>query len=93
MVCFVYFFLQDQLNAFIIGRSTVTHSYKDGETLHFPTLIFCMDPATKISVSKKYGFKTYRDKYNNEVENTTYDQRYEELSYILNRRVTKLRKP
>ena len=83
--CFVFFFMIDQLTAFIKGRTTVSQRLESADILQFPTLIFCMNPATKLSVSKKYGFKTYRDKFNVEVNNSYLDDRFNELSYILNR--------
>ena len=83
--CFVFFFMIDQLTAFIKDRSTVSQRLESADILQFPTLIFCMNPATKLSVSKKYGFKTYRDKFNVEVNNSYLDDRFNELSYILNR--------
>ena len=55
-VLFICFFLIDQFKAFASGRSTIATQNVEAEVLEFPTLTFCFDPATKASVSQKYGF-------------------------------------
>ena len=39
------------------GRTTITRRVETVNSLEFPTITICFDPATKLSVAKKYGFK------------------------------------
>ena len=82
---YIYFFLMDQVTAYLIGRSTVASHIEFAEKLEFPTLTLCMNPATKLSVSQKYGFTNMYDKFKKEASNgTNVFERYDQLSYILN---------
>ena len=82
---FIYFFLMDQVSAFLTGRSTVARNIEITKKLEFPTLTLCMYPATKLSVSQKFGFTNMYDKFNQEASNgTNVVERYDQLSYILN---------
>ena len=55
--------MKDQMTAFMKGRSTITSWNEDPDSLEFPTLTFCLDPATKFSVSQKYEFKSINDNF------------------------------
>ena len=82
---FVFFYLKEQLKNYIEHRETITSRYEDADSLEFPTITLCLDPATKLSVSKKYGFTKYLDKFYKPVETSTLAQRFEELTYTLNK--------
>ena len=43
----------------------------------------CFDPATKLSISKKFGFETFLDKFHKNVPNSTLHETFDKLSYIL----------
>ena len=79
--CFVYFFMKDQLVAFYKGRTTITKRVESVKSLEFPTITICFDPATKLSVSKKYGFKTINDKFNVDIDNLTMHDIFDEVTY------------
>ena len=79
--CFVYFFMKDQLVAFYKGRTTITRRVESVKSLEFPTITICFDPATKLSVSKKYGFKTINDKFNVDIDNLTMHDIFDEVTY------------
>ena len=51
------------------------------KSLEFPTITICFDPATKLSVSKKYGFKTINDKFNVDIDNLTMHDIFDEVTY------------
>ena len=82
---FIHFFFTDQIDAYLKKRLTVSTRYEEADVLEFPTISICMDPATKTSVSKKYGFQRFSDKFHKEVPNSTLTERLEELSYTLHR--------
>ena len=44
-----------------------------------------MEPPTKYTVSKKYGFTSVYDKYYKDVENSTLHETFDDLSFLLNR--------
>ena len=79
------FYLQGELDAYVKGRTTFASTFEEAKTLEYPTLTFCLDPPTKLSVSKKYNFTSVYDKFNQDVPNSTLHQTFDELSYILNK--------
>ena len=48
--------MKDQMETFMKGRTTITRRVETVKSLEFPTITICFDPATKLSVAKKYGF-------------------------------------
>ena len=85
MVTFTLFFMKDQMDSYMTGRSTITSFYETPSNLEFPTITLCLDPATKLSVSKKYGFNNLGDKFYKDVQGSTLDQIFEEVTYKLNK--------
>ena len=81
---YISFFLLDQVSNYLIGRSTVANQIQIVEKLEYPTLTLCMNPATKLSVSQKYGFTNMYDKFEKDTNGTSLTERYDNLSYILN---------
>ena len=82
---YIYFFLMDQVSNYMIGRSTVANQIQFVEKIEYPTITLCMNPATKLSVSQKYGFTNMYDKFEQkETNETNMFERYDNLSYILN---------
>ena len=69
--CFIYFFMKDQMETFMKGRTTITRRVETVNSLEFPTITICFDPATKLSVAKKYGFNNYVQKFFSDVPNKT----------------------
>merc|ERR1711860_487774 len=63
------------------GRTTITRRVESVKSLEFPTITICFDPATKLSVSKKYGFKTINDKFNVDIDNLTMHEIFDEVTY------------
>ena len=82
---FVLFFLKDQITAFAKKRSTITSRFEQAKALQFPTLVLCLDPATKLTVSKKYGFEKAMDKFFKDVPNSTLYETFQEITYQLNK--------
>ena len=78
---FVYFFMKDQMETFMKGRTTITRRVETVNSLEFPTITICFDPATKLSVAKKYGFKNYVQKFFSDVPNKTLPQVFDEITY------------
>ena len=85
LVCFIYFFMKDQMDTFLKGRTTITRRVENVKTVEFPTITICLDPATKLSVAKKYGFKSHNHKFSKEVPNKTLPEVFDEITYGLNR--------
>ena len=52
--------------------------------MEFPTITICFDPATKLSVAKKYGFKSINDKFLCDVPNVTLPTVFDEITYEMN---------
>ena len=90
---YISFFLLDQVSNYLIGRSTVANQIQIVEKLEYPTLTLCMNPATKLSVSKSYGFTNMYDKFEKETNETNLTERYDNLSYILNQDFEILNRP
>ena len=80
--CFIYFFMKDQMVTFMKGRTTITRRVENVNSVEFPTITICFDPATKLSVAKKYGFGSHNDKFYIDVPNRTLPQVFDEISYI-----------
>ena len=78
---FVYFFMKDQMETFMEGRTTITRRVETVKSLEFPTITICLDPSTKLSVAKKYGFKNYFQKFFNDVPNKTLPEVVDEMTY------------
>ena len=85
LVLFSLFFLQDQIIAYLKNRSTISSRYESSERQEFPTITLCFDSATKLSVSKKFGFTLSRDKFYKEILNKSLAEVFDESSYILER--------
>ena len=81
---FVYFFMMDQMIAFIKGRTTITKRVEVADSIEFPTIIMCLDPPTKLSVARKYGFQNHNDKFKVEIPNKNVTQVYDENTFELN---------
>ncbi len=86
LILFIYFFLKDQVISFAKSRTTNTSRIlENSPNIEFPTLTFCLLPATKLSVAKNYGFQNDNEKFYKEIPNSTLHQRLDELTYQLNR--------
>ena len=81
---FVYFFMKDQMETFMKGRTTITRRVETVKSLEFPTITICFDPATKLSVAKKYGFKSINDKFLRNIPNVTLPKVFDEITYKMN---------
>ena len=84
-ITFVLFYMRDQLYNFYQERTTITSKIEQAQKLEFPTLIICMNPARKLSVAEKYGFRESADLFSQAVPNSTLIQRQVAISYILHR--------
>ena len=73
--------MKDQLVTFMKGRTTITRRVENVNSVEFPTITICFDPATKLSVAKKYGIEKYSDKFNQDIPNRTLPQVFDEMSY------------
>ena len=85
---FVLFYMLDQLNDFIEGRTTITSKIQKVAHLEFPTLVLCMNPGRKRSVGQKYGIINSDDIFFNYFPNITMDKVQEEFGYALNKDFT-----
>ena len=83
LVLFTMFFLIDQYRAFFSGRSAIAIRNAEVNVLEFPTITVCLDPATKASVSQKYGFENIYDKFDTEVQNSKLYERFDKMEYQL----------
>ena len=63
------------------GRTTITRRVENVNSVEFPIVAICFDPATKLSVAKKYGFESHNDKFYRHVPNRTLPQVFNEISY------------
>ena len=81
---FGYYYMYDQMTAFIKGRTTITTRLKDVDELEAPTISVCMNPGLKGSVVKTYGFAKYYDWVYADVNGSTTSEVIESISYILN---------
>ena len=79
--CFICFFMKDQMVTFMKGRTTITRRVENVNSVEFPTITICFDPATKLSVAKKYGFESHNDKFYRDIPNRTLSQIFDEMSY------------
>ena len=82
---FGYFYMYDQMSAFIKGRTTITTRLKDVDELEIPTISVCMNPGLKGSVVKSFGFVKYYDWIYADVDGSTTSEVIGNLSYILNK--------
>ena len=82
---FVLFFLKDQIIAFAKKRSTISSRFEHAKALQFPTLVLCLDPATKLTVAQKYGFERRNDKFKIDVPGSYLYEVFHEITYLLNR--------
>ena len=73
------------MNAYIKGRYTLTNGFLKADTLEFPTITLCISPGQKKSIGLKYDFEYYDSLYEKEFDNSTLIERYEELSYLIER--------
>ena len=82
---FCYFYMIDQLNDFIKGRSTITSRFEKAPFLEPPTVTICLTIPLKPSVSLEYNFTSQYDIFFKEEPNITLPKRFENLGYLLNR--------
>ena len=81
--CFVYFFLKDQMATFMKGRTTITKRVEMANSIEFPTITICLDPPTKLSVAKKFGFTNRNDKVNIAHPTLNLPEVFDEMAYQL----------
>ena len=79
--CFIYFFMIDQMITFMKSRTTITRRVENVKSVEFPTFTICFEPATKLSVAKKYGFENINDKFYQDIPNKTLPQVFAEMTY------------
>ena len=84
-VSFIYFYMRDQMSDYFAGRTTITSRFAEADVLEFPTITICLRPGSKPSVGKDYGFDRLHHIFKKEVENSTMFERFEKLSYKMNR--------
>ena len=85
LILFCLFYLVDQMEDFIQGRTTITSRLEKVKSLEPPTLTLCFDPPFKTSVARKFGLVHHYDyRYKALPNGTDYGQRFHQLSYILN---------
>ena len=82
--CFVFFFLKDQMAAFVKGRTTTTRRVENAAEVEFPTIIICFDPPTKSSVAQKYGFQSHNEKYSVDFPNKSLSDVFDENTFGYN---------
>ena len=58
LIPFVWFYMYDELNDFIRGRTTIASRFEESSKIEFPTLTFCTSNVFKPSVMQKLGFIT-----------------------------------
>ena len=75
------------MSAFIKGRTTIAQRIEKVPALEFPTILICFDPATKLSVTKKYGFVNKNDIFKKNVKNSTLSEVFDNVTFLLNRDV------
>ena len=80
---FSYFYMKDQMLAFLNRRTTKTNREEKARVLEFPTTTICFNPGTKLSVSKRYQFESNDDKFTKDVANQSLGDTYDSLSYQL----------
>ena len=73
----------DQMVTFMKGRTTMTRRVENVNSIEFPTITICLDPPTKLSIAKKYGFESHNDKFYLDVPNRTLPEVFDEISYRL----------
>ena len=87
-IFFVKFYLIEEMGDYIADRVTTTSRFAEVLESEFPTITICMDPPQKESVAKMYGLKSVIDINLKDVPNTpntTFLERFEAISYILNK--------
>ena len=68
---------------FMKGRTTTTRRVEMAKSIEFPTLTICLNPPTKLSVAKKYGFTDRNAKINMD-SNLNLPKVFDEMAYQLN---------
>ena len=63
LILFCLFYLVDQMEDFIQGRTTITSRLEKVNFLEPPTLTLCFDPPFKLSIFEKYGVNEALFKY------------------------------
>ena len=58
LIFFIYFYLVDQMNDYFMDRTTVSSRLESVDILEPPTIVTCVRPRYKPSVSSQYGLKT-----------------------------------
>ena len=69
--------------AFMKKRTSKTVREETARMVEFPTTTICFHTATKLSISKKYGFKANSNKYSQNVANQTLATTFDSLSFQL----------
>ena len=82
--CFVFFFMKDQMAAFVKGRTTTTRRVEIAAEIEFPTIIICFDPPTKSSVAQKYGFQNHNEKFLVDLPNKNLTEVFDENTFGYN---------
>ena len=85
LIPFIWFYMYDELNDFIRGRTTIASRFEESSRIEFPTLTFCTSNVFKRSVMQEFGFKTNHQLFWKKVPNKTLEEAFDELSYQLNR--------
>ena len=81
---FCYFYMLDQMNDFLKGRSTVTFRLEETARIEPPTVTICPKPPLKKAVAIQYDFEDSDHLFLKDVPNVTFEDRFQNLSYLLN---------
>ena len=81
LLVFFHYYLKDQMTAFMKRRTTKTVREETATILEFPTTTICFQTSTKISVSKKYGFKDNDDVFTQDVGNQSLAFTFDSLGF------------
>ena len=77
--------MQDQMSAFIVGRTTVTTRNDVVDAIEFPTITFCFRPGTKKSIVRKLGINdSIYEIFRNHGDGETIVDTFDKISYQIN---------
>ena len=93
---FVFFYMKDQMNDFILKRTTMSGRFGEADQIEFPTMTICAQEGMKISKLQKYGLQENKHLLQNRFfnkdnpnyigqPNQSLIETFDELSYILNK--------
>ena len=88
LACYLIFYLKGQLSNYIKGRTTISSRFEEATEFEWPTVTLCMSSPQKASIANANGFTCSCNAFSKEPNNQTLLERFEELSYMLDKDFT-----